>query len=222
MAVPPVSNGLISHSPRSQHDRTRREDRHFKFYATRDILTAWPEFELIGAVSTDALLPTLQKLQPDVTVFDPTFLDDKARDEVFACASDEMRLLFLSDDYGKGSYDAAARGAVGCLTRMCTAQELCHAIAAAARGGVYIASEAVEEIAAEARLRNRYVGPHLTSREREILQLVAQGHTNKLIAAQLMIAEATVKAHLRSIYKELEVRSRVQATAVGLRHRLIN
>ncbi len=38
MAVPPVSNGPISHSPRSQHDRTRREDRHFKFYATRDIL----------------------------------------------------------------------------------------------------------------------------------------------------------------------------------------
>jgi hypothetical protein len=38
MAVPPASNGPISHSPRSQYDRTRREDRHFKFYATRDIL----------------------------------------------------------------------------------------------------------------------------------------------------------------------------------------
>jgi hypothetical protein len=38
MAVPPVSNGPISHSPRSQHDRTRQEDRHHKFYALRDNL----------------------------------------------------------------------------------------------------------------------------------------------------------------------------------------
>ncbi len=40
MAAPPVSNGPISHSPRSQHDRTRREDRHFKFYARWDNLGA--------------------------------------------------------------------------------------------------------------------------------------------------------------------------------------
>ena len=47
MAAPPVSNGPISHSPRSQHDRTRREDRHFKFYARWDNLhpkeaLVWP------------------------------------------------------------------------------------------------------------------------------------------------------------------------------------
>jgi DNA-binding NarL/FixJ family response regulator len=40
--------------------------------------------------------------------------------------------------------------------------------------------------------------------------------------AKLTIAEATVKAHLRTIYKELEVRNRIQATAVGLRHHLID
>jgi two-component system nitrate/nitrite response regulator NarL len=185
-------------------------------------IRAWPEFELIGAVSTDALLPVLQKLQPDVTVFDPTFLDGEAQDEIFACASDERRLLFISDDYGKGSYDAAARGAVGCLTRMCSAQELRHAVAAAARGDVYIASGAVEEIAAEARLRNRYVGPYLTPRQQEVLRLLARGRSNKEIAAELGIAEATVKTHLRNIYKELEVRNRTSAVAVGFRHHLID
>jgi DNA-binding NarL/FixJ family response regulator len=185
-------------------------------------IKAWPEFELIGAITTDALLPALRELQPDVTVFDPTFLDGEARDEVFACASDEMRLLFVSDDYGKGSYDAAVRGAVGCLTRLCSAQELRHAVNAADRGDVHLASAAVEEIAAELRLRNRYVGPYLTQRQREVLQLVAEGHSNKEVAVQLTIAEATVKAHLRAIYKELEVRGRTQASAVGLRHRLID
>ncbi|WP_300747638.1 response regulator transcription factor [Pseudomonas sp.] len=185
-------------------------------------IKAWPEFELIGAVTTDTLLPTLRELQPDVTIFDPTFLDGEARDEVFTCASDEMRLLFVSDDYGKGSYDAAVRGAVGCLTRLCSAQELRHAIAAADRGDVHLASAAVEEIAAELRLRNRYVGPYLTLRQREVLQLVAEGHSNKQVAVHLTIAEATVKAHLRAIYKELEARGRTQAIAVGLRHRLID
>ncbi len=185
-------------------------------------IKVWPEFELVGAVSTDALLPSLRELQPDVTVFDPTFLDDEARKEVFACANDETRLLFVSDDYGNGSYEAATRGAVGCLTRMCDAQELRHAVAAASRGDVYLASAAVEEIAAELRLRSRNIAPYLSPRQREVLQLVGEGRSNKEVATRLTISEATIKAHLRSIYKELEVRNRVQAIAVGLRHHLIN
>ena len=184
-------------------------------------IKVWPEFELVGAVSTDALLPNLRELQPDVTVFDPTFLDDEARKEVFACASDDTRLLFVSDDYGNGSYEATTQGAVGCLTRMCDAQELRHAVAAASRGDVYLASAAVGEIAAEIRLRSGNIAPYLSPRQREVLQLVAEGRSNKEIATQLTISEATVKAHLRSIYKVLEVGSRVQASAVGLRHHLI-
>jgi two-component system nitrate/nitrite response regulator NarL len=217
---------LVSHARNSSARRRVRvlvaDDHPVSLDGLARAIKAWPEFELIDAVTTDALLPALRELQPDVTVFDPTFLGGEARDEVFACASDEVRLLFVSDDYGKGSYDAAVRGAVGCLTRLCSAQELRHAVAAADRGEVHLASAAVEEIAAELRLRNRYVGPYLTPRQREVLQLVAEGHSNKEVAVQLTIAEATVKAHLRSIYKELGVRGRTQASAVGLRHHLID
>jgi DNA-binding NarL/FixJ family response regulator len=58
----------------------------------------------------------------------------------------------------------------------------------------------------------------LTARQREILELVAQGLTNAEIARRLFLAEGTVKQHLRAAYKLLNVRSRVQAVALLRRH----
>jgi non-specific serine/threonine protein kinase len=57
----------------------------------------------------------------------------------------------------------------------------------------------------------------LSKREREVLQLLAQGRTNRAIADQLFIAEATVKVHVTSIFTKLDVDSRSAATAVAIR-----
>ena len=57
--------------------------------------------------------------------------------------------------------------------------------------------------------------------EHEVLQLVAHGYENKQIAAELDIAEATVKTYLRGIFERLDVSSRTEAVAVGLREGLI-
>jgi DNA-binding NarL/FixJ family response regulator len=57
----------------------------------------------------------------------------------------------------------------------------------------------------------------LTSREIEILSLVANGRGNKEIAAQLFISEQTVKAHLRHIMEKLEARDRTEAVAIAVR-----
>jgi len=61
----------------------------------------------------------------------------------------------------------------------------------------------------------------LSPREHEVLQLVAQGYENKQIATELEIAEATVKTYLRGIFERLDVSSRAEAVAVGLREGLI-
>jgi DNA-binding CsgD family transcriptional regulator len=58
----------------------------------------------------------------------------------------------------------------------------------------------------------------LTAREREVLALVAAGHSTPSIAEQLGIAQGTVKAHLTSVYKKIPVQNRVQATRYYLDH----
>jgi DNA-binding CsgD family transcriptional regulator len=64
--------------------------------------------------------------------------------------------------------------------------------------------------------------PRLSPRERRILQLIADGLTNSEIAVQLIIAEETVKSHVRRLLAKLQARSRAHAVALGLRHKLIS
>jgi DNA-binding NarL/FixJ family response regulator len=65
----------------------------------------------------------------------------------------------------------------------------------------------------------RSAGPtgRLSPRERQVLQLVADGYENKQIATELELSEATVKTYLRGVFDRLEVSSRAEAVAVGLR-----
>jgi DNA-binding NarL/FixJ family response regulator len=185
-------------------------------------IRSWPEFELVGAVGPDMFLSSLLALQPHVAVLDPTSLDEEAQDAIFARASDGVRLLFLSNTATYESYEALERGAIGCLTKDVEPRELCDAVAAAARDDPYIATAAVSTIAAQLRLRNRIDQPHLSSRQLEILRLIAEGRTTKQVADQLGIASTTVKTHLRAIYRALGVRNRTQAVLEALRHELIH
>jgi DNA-binding NarL/FixJ family response regulator len=61
----------------------------------------------------------------------------------------------------------------------------------------------------------------LTARETEVLRLVAQGHTNREIADELVLSIRTVENHVFNIYAKLGARSRVEATAYALRHGLV-
>jgi DNA-binding NarL/FixJ family response regulator len=184
-------------------------------------IKAWPEFEVVGVVDADAILPSLLQFKPDVAVLDPTSLDTETQDEIFACSRDGVRLLFLSNEANDESYVAIERGAIGCLTKAVAPRELCDAIAAAARGDAYIATSAIGAIAAALRLRNRIDRPYLSKRQLEVLRLVAEGNTNQQIAEELVIAEATVKTHLRAINEALETGNRTQAVLTGMRHGLI-
>jgi DNA-binding NarL/FixJ family response regulator len=184
-------------------------------------IKAWPEFEVVGVVDADAILPSLLKLKPDVAVLDPTSLDPHTQDEIFASSRDGVRLLFLSNEANDESYVAIERGAIGCLTKAVAPRELCDAVAAAARGDAYIATSAISAVAAALRLRHRIDRPYLSTRQLDVLRLVAEGHTNKQIAEKLVIAEATVKTHLRAINETLGSKNRTQAVLAGMRHGLI-
>ena len=62
----------------------------------------------------------------------------------------------------------------------------------------------------------------LTEREREVLNLVVQGHSNQQIADTLVISLATVKAHISSILSKLQVSSRSEAIAFAIKHKIVS
>ena len=119
-------------------------------------------------------------------------------------------------------------GAAGYLLKDCSSETLLSAIRTAARGEMIVQSETLTRLLSYAA---RGVSPSktgttheefdLTEREREILTAVAQGKRGKEIAAQLHIADRTVRAHLTNIYAKLGVDSRTSAVAMALERGLL-
>ncbi|MEA2470880.1 MAG: hypothetical protein QOE38_1879, partial [Thermoleophilaceae bacterium] len=105
-----------------------------------------------------------------------------------------------------GALDA---GAIGYLLKDASPDELRGGIRAAARGESPLSPKVARAVIA-AREAGREA-PKLSGREREVLRCVAEGLPNKLIARRLEISEKTVKAHLTSIYQQINVSDRTQA-----------
>jgi DNA-binding NarL/FixJ family response regulator len=122
---------------------------------------------------------------------------------------------FDDDEY---VFEGLRAGAVGYLLKDVSSDKLVEAIRAAARGETFLQPSVAAKVVAEfTRLAEQKAAPAqslvepLSERELEILALVATGASNKEIAADLFIAEGTVKNHLTNILGKLGVRDRTQA-----------
>jgi len=114
---------------------------------------------------------------------------------------------------------AMQAGANGYLYKDTRASEIRAAIEDAVEGRVHLSPRVTELLVNQMRPTGRQ--EPLTEREREVLQLLARGASNKEIMQTLQIAEATVKAHVRSILSKLGVQSRTQAILVAMRLGLV-
>jgi DNA-binding NarL/FixJ family response regulator len=129
----------------------------------------------------------------------------------------EARILVLTIRHGDADVQQALQaGARGYLLKDQPWSEIADAILAVNRGQSRIAPEAAEALA-------RSMGePGLTSREREVLQKIVDGLSNRDVARALGISEATVKAHVTSILSKLGVHDRTQALACALQRGLVH
>jgi two-component system, NarL family, nitrate/nitrite response regulator NarL len=107
------------------------------------------------------------------------------------------------------------------LTKDASADQLCEAIRAAARGETVLARGVIDGVAHEIRLRAGTGRIRLTERERAVLRLIADGLSLPAIARELHLAKATVKTHVAHVYDKLDVSERAAAVAEAMRRGLL-
>ncbi len=184
-----------------------------------------PELELVASSSDGReALERIAQLEPDIAVVDVRMPGLDGLKIVAAAKRDGLRtkvvLLTGYEDSG-AAYSALAQGAAGYVSKASDHTELCEAIVKAGRGETVIAPQFAAGIASEIQLRETSDRPALTSREGEVLKLLAEGRTAQKIGAELHLSEATVKTHLHNLYEKLNVSDRAAAVATAMRWGLL-
>jgi len=188
----------------------------------RGIFESSAEFEVAGEAGNGAEAVTRARaLKPDVVLMDLRMPDVDGVTAIKRLAElglDTRVLVLTTYDTDTDVVPAIEAGATGYLLKDAPRSELLRAVRAAARG------EAVLSPSVATRLLGQVRAPAhepLSSRELDVLALVARGTSNRDAAARLFISEATVKTHLLHIYAKLGVNDRAAAVAVGFERGLL-
>ncbi len=184
--------------------------------------------EVVGATGNpDLVLPMLREQQPDLAVFDLRLAttDGLTLLRHVRTQGCETPVVILTMSDSDADLSAALRaGARGYLLKDMEPEEMIDAIGRAARGEMVVASAMTLKLAQllqsgpKVSVRGDLVAS-LTEREREVLNHVAHGQSNKVIAKALDISHNTVKLHVHHIMDKLKLRSRVEAAVFAFEFR---
>ena len=184
----------------------------------RAMLASTPDMELVGEASTgEEAIFLAAELQPDVIVMDiqmPGVGGIEATRRIVQ-SSPHVRVLVVTMFEDDGTVFAAMRaGARGCVLKGASYREMIRAIGAIGSGeAIFSPTIAVRLTSYFADMRpaaSPHVFPELSDREREILDLIAQGHKNPEIAKELYLSPKTVRNHVSNILHKLQVADRTQ------------
>ena len=189
------------------------------------LLSEESEFEVVGlAGDSEAALALVKQLNPDVILMDLVLpgLDGIETTKRIVAANPSAKVLVLtsySDDLRVR--DAIQAGAIGYLLKDVLKAELLNAIRSAAAGKPALHPDAQQYLMRQ--LSGTDASPHsrLTAREFNILQLLAEGKSNKEVALALSLTEGTVKGYVSTIFDKLGVADRTQAALYAVEHGLL-
>lgn len=190
----------------------------------RALLDSDPELEVVGEAGNGReALDRLEESGADVVLMDirmPEMNGIEATVHIRSRPDPPQVLILTTFDTDENAFDALEAGAAGFLVKDTPPLQLLEAVKAAVRGGAVISPATTRRLVdhlVAARIHEDRVPPPeldaLTDREREVLELVARGCSNREISALLHISELTAKTHVSRMLTKLSLESRVQAAA---------
>lgn len=175
-----------------------------------------------------------RRTQPDVILMDMRMpeMDGATATRTILNEMPDVRIAMLTASHDEADLlDAIKAGARGYITKDVSIDDLMEAVRRIAQGDAvitpHLAARLLDEFASLTRSRDHETqsieadSAKVTQRERDVLELLVQGATNRDIARQLLITENTVKVHLRNILDKLHLRNRQQAAAFAISSGLV-
>ena len=188
-------------------------------------LSIQEDIEVVGEAEDGQIgYEKAMELRPDVILMDLVMEVMDGIDSTKAILNEwpQAKVLivtsFLDDEK---VYPAIKAGAAGYLLKTSSAHEIAEAIRATYRGERVMEPEVSNKLADQVASRQFQLHEDLTNREKEVLELIAQGKSNQEIADELFITLKTVKTHVSNILSKLEVEDRTQATIYAFKHHLV-
>lgn len=179
------------------------------------------DFEVVGeAGDAPEAIAAIRAARPDLAVCDLHMPGGGGLAVVQACAAETRIVMLTVSEQERDLLDAVAAGAIGYLVKSTPGPELRAALNRAADGEPVFSPALASLVLGEfRRLAKATSGTQpLSEREREVLQLVARGHSYREIAAELFIADKTVENHVRNILGKLHLNRRHELIRFAIEH----
>jgi DNA-binding NarL/FixJ family response regulator len=184
------------------------------------LIATQSDMQLVGEASTGREAVQLHReLHPDVTLMDLQMPEMGGLDALIAIRSEDSnaRIIVLTTYSGDALAQRALRaGAQAYVLKSLVRTEILNTIRAVYRGETRVQDDIAADIA------KHTANAPLTTREIEVLQLVASGCANKEISARLSVNEETIKTHIRNILAKLGADDRTHAVSLGLKRGIIS
>ena len=195
----------------------------------RMLLSQEPDIEVVGEASNGLeAIDKAQRLGPTVILMDirmPELDGLEATRRILAADAVARILVLTTFDLDEYVYEALRAGASGFVLKDDPPEQLLVAIRTVAAGDALLSPAVTKRVIGEFTRIRRPTAPkgldELTEREREVLSLIAAGHSNAEIGKELFISETTVKTHVTHLLQKLDLRDRVQAVVLAYQAGLV-
>ena len=192
------------------------------------MLQRQPDFEVVGEASNGKEgVEQAERLRPDLILMDlrmPEMDGVEAMRKIRLQQPEVDFLVLTTFDTDEYIFDAVEVGARGFLLKDTSRDELFNAVRTISNGNSYFQPDIASRLAdqfAVLRKGGGHVTDALSEREREVLNLIAQGKANKEVASELSLSESTVKSHVSNIFSKLGVNDRTGAVTTAIQKGII-
>ncbi len=190
------------------------------------LLDATDGFEVVGAFANCMnVIEQCRSLKPDIVLMDINMPERDGIEglKLIRTTDEEVKVIMLTVfDDNKNVFDAIRGGANGYILKKTPPAKLVEYLLDAEGGGApmtsSIAAQVLKMFSGSPKATADY---GLSEREREVLELLVNGHSYKMIASELFISLDTVRSHIKKVYEKLHVNSKGEAINLALRNRIV-